>query len=107
MAREKCYAYAYQSHHAPRNAFVRNALLRRAYLLLFVLCTLLVLVPLWTLLYLPRANRPRRSWTLKRCLRVRWSRRLCAVVARCEIDYLGRDLSVDLVRLTSRSSYAC
>ncbi|KAL1405115.1 hypothetical protein Q8F55_008738 [Vanrija albida] len=90
---------------APRNAFVRSPLFRRAYLLLFVVCTLLVLVPLWTLLYLPRANRPRRSWTLKRCLRVRWSRRLCAVVARCEIDYLGRDLSVNLDPLTLEWSH--
>lgn len=63
-----------------------------------MLTTLLFLLPLWSLLYLPRSNRPRRSWTLQRCLRVRWSRRLCGVVARCEIDYLGRDLNLDLVR---------
>ena len=44
------------------------------------------------MIYLPRHNRPRKSWSLQRCLRVRWSRRLCGVVARCEMDYLGRNL---------------
>ncbi|OXH26602.1 endoplasmic reticulum protein [Cryptococcus neoformans] len=87
---------------APRSLLYRHPILRRFYLVIFVLTTLLFLLPLWSLLYLPRSNRPRRSWTLQRCLRVRWSRRLCGVVARCEIDYLGRDLNLDLVpmRLT-------
>ncbi|ORY33389.1 Alpha/Beta hydrolase protein [Naematelia encephala] len=78
---------------APRCHLLRHSLLRRVYLVSFVFVTLFLLLPAWTLLYLPRSNRPRPSWTLKRCLRVRWSRRLCGVVARCEIDYLGRDLS--------------
>ena len=80
---------------APRNALLRHPHFRRLYLIFFVLVSLLILLPAWTILYLPRRNRPRQSWTLQRCLRVRWSRRLCALVARCEIDYLGRDLNMD------------
>lgn len=86
---------------APRNVLHRNPLFRNLYLGFYVLTTLLILLPLWTILYIPRANRPRQGWSLKRSLRVRCSRRLCAVVARCEIDYLGRDLSVRLVRLAA------
>ncbi|KAK8853339.1 hypothetical protein IAR55_004043 [Kwoniella newhampshirensis] len=80
---------------APSNALVRNPFFRRIYLSFFVLVTLFVLLPIWTVIYLPKSNRPRASWTLERCLRVRWSRRLCGLVARCEIDYMGRDLSID------------
>lgn len=86
---------------APRNALLRHPFIRRIYLVFFLLGTLLLLLPAWTILYLPRRNRPRVSWTLQRCLRVRWSRRLCALVARCEIDYLGRDLNLDMVNLSS------
>jgi hypothetical protein len=82
---------------APRAAALRHPLFRRFYLIFFILLSLFVLVPAWSLLYIPRRYRPRETWTLQRCLRVRWSRRLCAVVARCEIDYLGRELSLDLV----------
>lgn len=78
---------------APRNTLARHPIYRRVYLIVFVCLTLLVLVPIWALLHLPKSRRPRRTWTLQRCLRVRWSRSLCAVVARCEIDYLGRNLS--------------
>ena len=90
---------------APRNAVLRHPHLRRLYLIFFVVVSLLVLLPTWTLLYLPRRNRPRQSWTLQRCLRVRWSRRLCALVAKCEIDYLGRDLNLDFVSDTCRNLY--
>jgi len=90
---------------APRNAVLRHPHFRRLYLIFFVVVSLLVLLPTWTLLYLPRRNRPRQSWTLQRCLRVRWSRRLCALVAKCEIDYLGRDLNLDFVSDTCRKLY--
>jgi len=82
---------------APRNPLLRNPVLRTIYLIFFLLSMLFVLVPLWAIYYVPRFNRPRRSWTVKRCVRVRWSKRLCSLVARCEIDYLGRDLSKPLV----------
>ncbi|KAI0630803.1 alpha/beta-hydrolase [Trametes polyzona] len=45
--------------------------LKALYLLYFVLVLLLVKLPLWTLDALPRARRPRPSWTLARCLIVR------------------------------------
>ncbi|WRT70092.1 uncharacterized protein IL334_007086 [Kwoniella shivajii] len=74
----------------------RHPFFRRLYLVFFLLTSLVILLPFWTLLYIPVENRPRRTWTLERCLRVRWSRRLCGLVARCEIDYLGRDLTIEL-----------
>ncbi|WWD19768.1 hypothetical protein CI109_104232 [Kwoniella shandongensis] len=89
---------------APSNVFLRHPLFRRIYLFFFVLTTIFILVPMWTIIYLLRGNRPRTSWTLERCLRVRFSRRLCGLVARCELDYLGRDLSVDLLH-ESRGSW--
>ena len=82
---------------APRNALFRHPFLRKIYLVLFIFFSLFVLLPFWTLEALPRSRRPRQTWSLQRCLRVRWSRHLCALIARCEIDYLGRDLSVDIV----------
>lgn len=82
---------------APRNPLFRHPICRRIYLVFFVLISLFILLPAWTILYLPKSNRPRQSWTFERCLRVRWSRRLCGLVARCEIDYLGRDLNLDFV----------
>ncbi|WWC95028.1 hypothetical protein V866_001880 [Kwoniella sp. B9012] len=81
---------------AARSFLYRHPFFRRLYLLAFLLVTLLILLPAWTIIYIPTKNRPRRNWTLKRCLRVRFSRRLCGLIARCEIDYLGRDLSIDL-----------
>jgi hypothetical protein len=84
---------------APRNRLVRQPILRQLYLILFLVFTLLILLPSWTLYYLPRSRRPRQSWSLQRCLRVRWSRHLCGLIARCEIDYLGRDLSVEMVSM--------
>ncbi|OCF34193.1 endoplasmic reticulum protein [Kwoniella heveanensis BCC8398] len=73
----------------------RHPIFRRLYLISFLLFGILILLPAWAVYYVPRSNRPRQSWTVRRCLRVRWSRLLCGLVARCEIDYLGRDLSVD------------
>ncbi|WVQ94843.1 hypothetical protein IAU59_001926 [Kwoniella sp. CBS 9459] len=73
----------------------RHPIFRRLYLISFLLFGIFILLPSWTILYIPKSNRPRKSWTVQRCLRVRWSRLLCGLVARCEIDYLGRDLSVD------------
>ncbi|WVQ74372.1 hypothetical protein IAR50_003972 [Cryptococcus sp. DSM 104548] len=90
---------------APSNPLYRHPLFRRIYLLFFVLSTLIFLLPLWTLIYLPKGARPRNSWSLTRCLRVRWGRRLCALVARCEIDYLGRDLALDMNPLNLRYSH--
>ena len=55
------------------------------------------MVPVWALYYFPRSNRPFGAWPLQRCLRVRWSRHISTVVAKCEIDYLGRNLDVPLV----------
>ncbi|EJT45302.1 endoplasmic reticulum protein [Trichosporon asahii var. asahii CBS 2479] len=81
---------------APRNPLWRSSLFRRLYLLCFVLFSLLVLVPVWALYYFPRSNRPFGAWPLQRCLRVRWSRHISTVVAKCEIDYLGRNLDVPL-----------
>ncbi|KAK6909261.1 hypothetical protein I203_103278 [Kwoniella mangroviensis CBS 8507] len=81
---------------AVRSSPYRHPFFRRLYLVTFLLVTLLILLPAWTIIYIPTRNRPRGNWTLKRCLRVRFSRRLCGLIARCEIDYLGRDLSIDL-----------
>ncbi|KAI9062712.1 alpha/beta-hydrolase [Trametes sanguinea] len=41
------------------------------YIAYFATSLVLVKLPLWTVYYLPRLNRPRRSWTVKRCLIVR------------------------------------
>ena len=92
------HTYHHQLAGAPRNALLRHRFFRRVYLIYYVLTTLLILVPIWAVFYLNQSNRPRRNWTLERCLRVRVSRRFCQVVARCEIDYLGRNLDLDLVR---------
>ncbi|BEJ15156.1 hypothetical protein CspHIS471_0409230 [Cutaneotrichosporon sp. HIS471] len=81
---------------APRNPLHTHRIIRKLYIAFFFLYGFFVLVPLWFMWYWPRFTRPRRSWTAQRCVRVRWSRRICAVVARCEIDWLGRDLSVQL-----------
>lgn len=90
-----------RAHHqledAPRNPLHTHRVFRKLYIAFFLLYGFFVLVPLWFLWYWPRFTRPRRSWTAQRCVRVRWSRRICAAVARCEIDWLGRDLSVQLV----------
>lgn len=82
---------------APRNPLHTHRIIRKLYIAFFFLYGFFVLVPLWFLWYWPRFTRPRRSWTAQRCVRIRWSRRVCAIVARCEIDWLGRDLSVQLV----------
>ncbi len=82
---------------SPRDIPLRHPIFRRIYLVFFVFISLFFLMPFWCIIYLPRSNRPRPNWTLQRCLRVRWSRRLCGVVARCEVDYLGRDLDIDMV----------
>jgi hypothetical protein len=82
---------------APRNPLHTHRIFRKLYIAFFFLFGIFVLVPLWFLWYWPRFTRPRRSWTAQRCVRVAWSRRICAIVARCEIDWLGRDLSVQLV----------
>lgn len=96
-----------QLEQAPRNPLWRSPLFRRLYLLFFVLFSLLVLVPAWTVYYFPRSQRPFPSWPLQRCLRVRWSRHLSTVVAKCEIDYLGRNLDVPLVsRRSADNRYA-
>ncbi|KAL7424470.1 hypothetical protein Q5752_000154 [Cryptotrichosporon argae] len=39
------------------------------------------------------------------CLRVRWSRKVCGLVARCEIDYLGRDMDKQLDPLKLKHSH--
>ncbi|WVF67244.1 hypothetical protein IAT40_001992 [Kwoniella sp. CBS 6097] len=83
----------------------RNPIFRRLYLIFFLLFGILILLPFWAILYVPRSNRPRKNWTVRRCLRVRWSRLLCGLVARCEIDYLGRDLIVDLDPVTLKWSH--
>jgi hypothetical protein len=86
-----------QTEAAPRNPLHTHRIFRKLYIAFFFLFGIFVLVPLWFLWYWPRFTRPRRSWTAQRCVRVAWSRRICAIVARCEIDWLGRDLSVQLV----------
>lgn len=83
---------------APRTIYLRHPHLRRIYLTFFILVALLVLVPCWSAWYAYRPHRPRRSWSVQRCVRVRWSRLLCGLVARCEIDHLGRNLGVEMVR---------
>ncbi|WWC72152.1 uncharacterized protein I206_106112 [Kwoniella pini CBS 10737] len=90
---------------AVRSFPYRQPFFRRLYLIFFLLVSLLILLPAWSILYIPVQNRPRRQWTLKKCLRVRFSRRLCGLVARCEIDYLGRDLSKDPDPTTLRFSH--
>ncbi|WVR09572.1 hypothetical protein IAU60_006641 [Kwoniella sp. DSM 27419] len=74
----------------------RHPFFRRIYLVCFLLFSIFLLLPFWAVYYLSRNNRPRQTWTVRRCLRVRWSRLLCGLVARCEVDYLGRDLNADL-----------
>ncbi|WWC64742.1 uncharacterized protein I303_107353 [Kwoniella dejecticola CBS 10117] len=90
---------------AVRSYPYRHPAFRRLYLIFFVLISLLVLLPTWSIWYIPISNRPRKQWTLNRCLRVRFSRRLCGLVARCEIDYLGRDLSIDLDPASLKASH--
>lgn len=65
--------------------------------------TFLVLVPLCAVKYIPRANRPIKSWDLKRCVQVRVSRQLCGAVAKFELDFLGRDLAKPLVSMAPRA----
>ncbi|CDO76299.1 hypothetical protein BN946_scf184917.g15 [Trametes cinnabarina] len=45
--------------------------LKACYLIYFATSLILVKLPLWTIYYIPRSTRPRRSWTVKRCLIVR------------------------------------
>ena len=86
---------------APRSKLLRLPITRSIYIALFLLYTYLILVPTWTLYYLRRSNRPRQSWDLKTAVIVRRKRRICGLVASCEIDWLGRDLAVDPVSAVS------
>ncbi|KII95552.1 hypothetical protein PLICRDRAFT_86909 [Plicaturopsis crispa FD-325 SS-3] len=49
----------------------RRQPIRGIYLAYQLVVTLLVWIPLWTLISLPRPLRPRRSWPVRRCLMVR------------------------------------
>ena len=82
---------------APRRGLIRKPVIRHVYLLSSIVLTL-ALLPLWTVRYAHPSWRPRRSWTLGTALRVRSKRGICALVGALEIDTLGRDLSVDMVR---------
>lgn len=92
-----------QLSNAPRSRLARHPKVRGIVMIASLLKTLLLWLPLWALQYSLKRNRPRRNWNLGRCLRVRWSRSLCELVAKCELDTLGRDLSKDLVRDASEA----
>ncbi|KAA1480091.1 alpha beta-hydrolase [Dentipellis sp. KUC8613] len=52
------------------------------YLLYELLVTLLIRIPFWTLYYLPRCTRPRRTWMLKRTITLRIVNRLVIITGR-------------------------
>ncbi|ORX39406.1 Alpha/Beta hydrolase protein [Kockovaella imperatae] len=80
---------------APQSALAHRPLLRQIYLYSNLALTL-ALLPLWTLRYAHPSWRPRKTWSLGTSVRVRVKRDICGLVGACEIDHLGRDLSIDL-----------
>lgn len=55
------------------------------------LLTTLLLVPLWVILYFPRSRRPRRSWSLKQLIAVKFTRRVYKVTELAGVTWGTRD----------------
>jgi len=87
----------FQLNSASRSAILRHPIIRQLYIFYLCTMTLFVYVPLWIIQYIPRDSRPRESWSINRCIQVRAIRLFCKTMAQCEVDYLCRDLTKDLV----------
>ena len=66
------------------------------YLLGFAVTTLCIRLPWWTIYYSWRPNRPRKTWSLGRTIRVQILRKITRLVMRAGIVSDGRDLSLEV-----------